>query len=68
MSTKEYRTQPAPAGERLLKVEELAAFLAVPKSWVYSQTSSGDIPCVRVGRYIRFRRGDVLAWLAANGR
>lgn len=49
--------------ERLLTVRELAGLLAVPESWVYGHTAAGDIPTVRVGRYVRFRLSDVLGWL-----
>jgi excisionase family DNA binding protein len=54
--------------ERFVDVKELAAFLAVPCSWIYQHTSDGDIPCMRVGRYVRFWLPDVLAWLAVEGR
>ncbi len=50
----------------LLSVEELAALLKVPKSWVYSktrETGPGAIPRLQVGKYLRFRLEDVLAWL-----
>lgn len=52
----------------LLTVEELAAFLSVPKSWVYSRTGQGGIPHVRVGRYVRFKAGEVLRWLDGEQR
>ncbi|MDZ4655877.1 MAG: helix-turn-helix domain-containing protein [Coriobacteriia bacterium] len=55
------------AGSRhLLTVEELASVLSVPKSWVYARTASGGIPHYRVGRYVRFRLGEVLSWLEAD--
>lgn len=41
----------------LLKAEEVAEILRVPKSWVYSHLS--DLPTIRLGRYVRFRRSDV---------
>lgn len=53
--------------ERLLTVKELAEILAVPESWIYGHTAVGDIPTVRVGRYVRFRLGDVLQWLRRDG-
>jgi len=48
---------------RLVTVGELAEFLQVPESWVYSHTAANDIPHVRVGRYVRFRLGEVMKWL-----
>jgi excisionase family DNA binding protein len=50
----------------LLTVEEVAALLKVPPSWVYDRTrmrTRERIPGFRLGKYWRFREGDVLAWL-----
>jgi excisionase family DNA binding protein len=49
--------------DRLVTVQELSQVLAVPESWIYAHTAAGDIPMVRVGRYVRFRLADVLDWL-----
>lgn len=55
--------------ERYLDVSQLAEFLQVPKSWIYQRTSAGDIPCVRVGKYLRFWLPAVIAWLEGiNGK
>jgi excisionase family DNA binding protein len=55
-------------GGRLLTVAELAEVLAVPSSWIYARTATGDIPHVCVGRYKRFRLGEVMRWLeGSNG-
>jgi excisionase family DNA binding protein len=48
---------------RLLKVEEVAQALSVPPSWVYKQAETGEIPCIRVGRYLRFDLDEVMTWL-----
>lgn len=45
----------------LLKVCELAATLNVPVSWVYKKAEQGTLPCIRVGRYLRFDLAAVLA-------
>jgi len=50
--------------EPILTVDELAAFLKKPKSWVYDNAHA--IPHVRVGREYRFRLSEVLAWLEAS--
>jgi excisionase family DNA binding protein len=42
----------------LLTADEVARILRVPKSWVYSHLS--EIPIIRLGRYVRFRRSDVV--------
>ena len=49
--------------ERLLTVDRVAELLAVPVSWVRESTRSGAMPCVRLGRYVRFERAAVEAWL-----
>ena len=59
---------PAPANlqRALLSVEEVAALLKVPPSWVYDRTrlrTKERIPGFRLGKYWRFREADVLAWL-----
>jgi excisionase family DNA binding protein len=52
--------------ENLLSVEELANYLKTPLSWVYSRTRERGVnamPKLMVGKYIRFRLPEVLAWL-----
>jgi excisionase family DNA binding protein len=49
--------------DRLLAATEVAELLCVPVSWVREHTRSGAIPHVPLGRYVRYDRGDVLAWL-----
>ena len=50
-------------GKELLDAEGLAERLKVPVSWVYEQSRQGNIPTHRIGRYIRFDLGEVLASL-----
>src|ERR1700733_5997592 len=50
--------------------EELAARLNVPPSWVYEKTRTrcrNPIPCLRLGRYVRFDWNAVIIWLTAEG-
>jgi excisionase family DNA binding protein len=49
----------------LLTAEEVAEILRVPKSWVYSHLS--DLPTIRLGRYVRFKRSDVVRFLENRG-
>jgi excisionase family DNA binding protein len=51
------------SGDRLLTAAEVAELLAVPTSWVREQSREGDLPCLRLGRYVRYEREEVLAWL-----
>jgi excisionase family DNA binding protein len=49
--------------DRLLDAKAIAERLGVPESWVREAARSGAIPCVRLGRYVRFDLTDVEAWL-----
>jgi excisionase family DNA binding protein len=49
----------------LLTVDEVARILRVPKSWVYSHLA--DLPAIRLGRYVRFRRRDIDHFLEKKG-
>lgn len=50
----------------LLRPEEAARLLSVRTSWVYDAVRTGKVPCIRVGRHIRFTRAMLEAWLAAQ--
>ena len=50
----------------LLKVHEVAELLQVPVSWVYGRMrkrSLERLPGYRLGKYWRFRKGEILAWV-----
>ena len=53
---------------RLVNVEEMASILGVPTSWLYQRTRLNAIPCVRVGKYVRFKPEEVLASFQAMER
>jgi excisionase family DNA binding protein len=56
--------------EDILTPEEVAARLKVPDSWVYEKTRSrcrNPIPCLHIGRYIRFNWSAVVNWLTEGG-
>jgi excisionase family DNA binding protein len=59
-------TQPEPmlADGPLLRPEEVARLLSVKTSWIYEAVRAGRLPCLRVGRHIRFSRRMVERWLA----
>jgi excisionase family DNA binding protein len=48
----------------LLRPDQAAHLLSVKTSWVYEAVRSGRVPCVRVGRHIRFTRAMLEEWLA----
>jgi excisionase family DNA binding protein len=49
--------------ERLLTAAEVAELLAVPVSWVREQTRAGHVPHLCLGRYRRYSRVAIEAWL-----
>jgi excisionase family DNA binding protein len=62
--------------DELLTLDEVAALLKVSKSWVYEHTRSRGVPsaerlpCIKLGKYVRFEAAAVRAYLAsrAGGR
>jgi excisionase family DNA binding protein len=48
----------------LLRPEQAAELLAVKTSWVYDAVRTGRLPCIRVGRHIRFTQTMLENWLA----
>lgn len=48
----------------LLRPDQVAVLLSVRRSWVYDAVKNGKLPCLRVGRHIRFTRPMIEAWLA----
>jgi excisionase family DNA binding protein len=60
------RAVPAAGPGRLLSVEELAAYLGVPKKTVYGCWRHWGLRGYRVGRYLRFRERQVEEWLQSR--
>jgi excisionase family DNA binding protein len=52
---------------RYVNVEELAVYLGVKPSWVYGKVASRELPCRRVGRYLRFDVAEVVEWTKGRG-
>lgn len=50
----------------LLRPEQAAELLAVKTSWIYDAVRTGNLPCIRVGRHIRFTRAMLEEWLASR--
>jgi excisionase family DNA binding protein len=48
--------------KRLLTVEQMAELLQVPRFWIYQRTRTNAIPCIRLGRHLRFDPDEVLAF------
>jgi len=50
--------------EPMLTIQQAAALLNVPVGWVYERTRKQEIPHVKLGKYVRFNRAALLAWVA----
>jgi excisionase family DNA binding protein len=44
-------------------IEELAAYLKIPKSTLYKLTREGKIPAKKIGRHWRFQKLAIERWL-----
>jgi hypothetical protein len=53
---------PVAADVRLLDADDLCRLWKVRKSWLYDAVERGELPCLRLGKLLRFRPGDAAAW------
>jgi hypothetical protein len=60
--------------EDILTPEQLAERLQVKVSWVFEQTrerakirNKTPLPCIRLGKYLRFSWPQVCEWMSRNG-
>lgn len=54
----------------ILRPEEIASLLRTSISWVYEKCRSRQrdpLPCLRIGRYLRFEKRTVLEWARNHG-
>jgi excisionase family DNA binding protein len=56
-------SMPAAAEFELLTPDQLCQLFQVKKSWLYDQVESGKLPCLRLGKQLRFRREDIHQYL-----
>ena len=47
----------------VMTVSEVAEYLRVNPQTVYRKAKAGELPAVRIGRAIRFRRSELDAWM-----
>jgi excisionase family DNA binding protein len=52
--------------EPLLDADQAAALLNVRTSWVRDATRAGRLPCIRIGRHLRYTRPMLEQWAAEN--
>jgi hypothetical protein len=47
----------------LLNAKQAGTLLNLPASWLLSEARAGRVPNVQLGKYRRFKRDDLLAWI-----
>jgi len=52
--------------DKVLTIEELAAYLKISKSTLYKLAQNGEVPGQKVGKHWRFRRDIINQWMAEN--
>ena len=63
--TKPHSPAPDTVADRheLIDAEEVARIIGMTTDWVYEQSRRGRIPTITLGRYRRYRRAAIEAWL-----
>lgn len=54
--------------DRLLTAGDVAELMRVTRSWVYAETRKNAMPHLRLGRYVRYRRSAIEAWMCTIER
>ena len=54
--------------EKLLNVKQVAEYLQLKESTIYSWAQDSKIPAIKIGRTWRFRREDLDSWLERHLR
>lgn len=50
-------------GDEWMNPDRVCDWLDVKKDWLYDQAERGSIPHIKVGRMLRFNRGELRQWL-----
>lgn len=54
--------------EKLIGIKEVSDFTGLPRFWLYLATSTGNIPHLKIGKYLKFRLSEIEAWLDLHRR
>ena len=52
--------------QEFLSIEDVAIYLGIKKSTLYSKVKSGEIPHYRLGHLLKFRKEDIDRWMEGN--
>ncbi len=53
---------------RLMTPDEIAVILRIARKTVITMAREGRIPCIRVGRFVRFDHGEIQRWIDGQRR
>lgn len=53
--------------DAVLTIQELSAYLKIPKSTLYKLVRESKVPCQKIGRHWRFRKEAIDRWLEESG-
>lgn len=56
-------TRKAENQDAILTPKQLANHLQTSRQWVYERVSLGEIPHIKVGKYLRFKKSDIDNWI-----
>lgn len=57
------KTSPRPRLRLLMTASEAAQALAISPRKLWTMTNCGEIPCVRIGRSVRYDPADLQVWI-----
>ena len=49
--------------DEILTVDEVAAYLKLAKKTIYKLVSTKELPAFRIGKFLRFKKAEVVEWL-----
>jgi excisionase family DNA binding protein len=63
-SVREVPGAPAAGYDQVITADEVGVLLRMTPAWVYAETRRNRIPHMRLGRYFRYRRAAIEAWMS----
>lgn len=52
--------------DKIYTVPEVAQYLRMSKAKIYALVQRGEIPSIKLGRNVRIRESDLLAWIESQ--
>ncbi|GAB5047512.1 helix-turn-helix domain-containing protein [Thermodesulfovibrio sp. TK110] len=52
--------------DEILDFNQACEFLKCKKTWLYSKVSNNEIPYIKTGKYLKFRKSELSKWLEKN--